>query len=595
MRLINTQTLHLDEFFGSNIPPYAILSHTWGQEISFQQWMEWQAGKDLPLGRTDAFTKIHGACGQARRDKLEWLWVDTNCIDKTSSSELTEAINSMYKYYRDAVRCYAFLADVPPLSESDQDRYLHFRTSRWFTRGWTLQELLAPKRLDFFTNTWVRIGSKSGSLMRVIHERTGIELSYLSGHTDIAMASVAKKMSWLSKRETTRLEDIAYCMLGIFGINMPLLYGEGMQAFTRLQNEIIRHIYDHTIFCWRWSESVPSDWVSMLAPSPAAFQETGDYVQRTRYESLTHYSTTNLGLLMTLPVLYTFGSRVFLVLDAGLPQNEASTRACIPLRRPAIGSMVFERVHFPRNPVNVPLALPHRQTRYSLYALSQPSPSTLKPAPTRTPSKIALVLFVDPTATQFFDAVQSFGSDLQAKRPFQAKECQISTRPFGMFDVSRYMFFVSPSTHTETLPHTLSVQISPSSDGVSTSDDSYFLFFATDSSKERWHCHITNTKRLKRDKGWISSVPHDLDNVDGHFQQKFARIWKSGAYSSNYRFSDQLNLSVGRRLDVQPGVDTCWCVLSGSSKGHFDMDGSEDEGQADDSDNDSIRAQARRN
>lgn len=295
MRLINTQTLVLAEFFGSDIPPYAILSHTWGQEeITFQEWMAWQSEKtgktrgDLVHSRKEAFTKIQGACRQAHHDKLDWLWVDTNCIDKTSSSELTEAINSMYAMYRDSVICYAFLADVPPLREKDHDCFRHFRKSKWFTRGWTLQELLAPKRLDFFANTWSRIGSKSGSLIQVIHKATDIELSYLSGHTDIAMASVAKKMSWISKRITTRVEDIAYCMLGIFDINMPLLYGEGMHAFTRLQNEIVRHVYDHTIFCWTWDEHVPSNWVSMLAPVPHVFRASGGYVQRNRYESLTH-------------------------------------------------------------------------------------------------------------------------------------------------------------------------------------------------------------------------------------------------------------------------------------------------------------------
>jgi hypothetical protein len=181
----------------------------------------------------------------------------------------------------------------------------------------------------------------------------------------------------------------------------------------------------------------------------------------------------------------------------------------------------------------------------------------------------------------------------------------MSTHPFTRFDGSRYMSFVSPSAHPKSLPYTLSVRISLSSDAGSTVDESYYLFFATDSPKgQRWHCYMTSTTRLQREKGWMSTLPrfqgwiadaYDIKYVDDYFQEQFARIWKSGTYSSSYRFSDQLTLSVGRHLDVQPRVDTRWCVLSGSSKRDFDMDGSEDEGRADDSDNDSIRAQARRN
>jgi hypothetical protein len=147
MRLINVRTLAIEQFFGSHIPPYAILSHTWAtEEVTFQDW------HDISLDSSKGgFAKVLGACEQAKRSNLDYIWVDTNCIDKTSSAELSEAINSMWAWYRDASVCYAYLADVPdrtPEVDSDVDSIVDsedpFWQSKWFTRGWTLQELLAP-------------------------------------------------------------------------------------------------------------------------------------------------------------------------------------------------------------------------------------------------------------------------------------------------------------------------------------------------------------------------------------------------------------------------------------------------------------------
>lgn len=598
MRLINTESLVLSEFFGSNIPPYAILSHTWGQEeISFQEWMAWQTESDPVRSQKEGFIKIKGACRQARHDKLEWLWVDTNCIDKTSSSELTEAINSMYTWYRDAVVCYAYLADVPPLRKHDPDHLKSFRASRWHTRGWTLQELLAPKRLEFYSNTWSRLGSKSASLIRAIHESTGIELSYLSGHVDIRKASVAKKMSWLSKRTTTRTEDIAYCMLGIFDINMPLLYGEGMQAFTRLQNEIVRHVYDHTIFCWAWDYHVPSDWVSMLAPSPRVFRKSGDYIQRERYENLTHYSTTNLGLLIALPALYTLGSRLLVVLDAGLSRYSAGTRVCIPLRRPSELGMVFERVHFPPKPMSIHLVTPYLQARYSLYALNKPTPSALKSRSNEMPSKYGVLLLVEPTASQFIEAVGGFSPGLPADRPLKIRRCQFSTYPPRMFDESRDVFFVPLSAHTGTPRYSLTLEVTVDKpDDRYTTEEDYYLFIAITSSKKnpQWHCSITTRSKLYRDKRWNTSNSCDPENVDRYFHEKYANIWDSGPCCQSYQSSDQLHVSLGRRLNIHPDLAARWCVLSRNKELSIGSYGSDDEDRGGDSD-DSTRAQARQN
>ncbi|KAK1751053.1 vegetative incompatibility protein HET-E-1 [Echria macrotheca] len=307
MRLINVRSLELSEFFGKNIPPYAILSHTWGpEEVTFQDWQNLDQAS-----RKQGFPKIRGTCEQAKGDGHDWVWVDTNCIDKTSSAELTEAINSMYQWYADARVCYAYLADVQANDEN-------IETSRWFTRGWTLQELVAPKEVLFFAADWTYIGKKSTSIRDPFVERisqaTGISPSVICNPKEAKNQEVAEKMSWLARRETTRVEDMAYCMLGLFDINMPLLYGEGPKAFTRLQEEIIKVSTDHSIFCWNWNPAyVPNNWVSLLAPSPYTFnpkyqsKDYTDYKVVEKSEELFNYSPiysmTNAGLSIRLPVV----------------------------------------------------------------------------------------------------------------------------------------------------------------------------------------------------------------------------------------------------------------------------------------------------
>jgi hypothetical protein len=164
------------------------------------------------------------------------------CIDKSSSAELTEAINSMFCWYREAAKCYVYLSDV---SMHDYDQTDHcsqspwepaFRKSRWFTRGWTLQELIAPESVEFFSSEGKRLGNKK-SLERQVHDITGIPIQALQGNP-LSALSVTERMSWAAKRETTRKEDEAYSLLGIFDIHMPLIYGEGEKAFLRLKEEI---------------------------------------------------------------------------------------------------------------------------------------------------------------------------------------------------------------------------------------------------------------------------------------------------------------------------------------------------------------------
>ncbi|KAI0169096.1 hypothetical protein GGR52DRAFT_553727 [Hypoxylon sp. FL1284] len=218
------------------------------------------------------------------------------------------------------------------------------------TRGWTLQELLAPPKVVFYARDWSRLGSRSGHLIDDVVAATGIEKQYLLG-TPIRKASVSNRMSWVAKRETTRTEDIAYCLLGIFDINMPLLYGEGIKAFSRLQQEIVKVSTDHTIFCWTWNENVPPGWLSMLAPSPDTFADAGDFRRVLPPDDVRPYSMNNVGLAMELPVIYSW-TYVFAVLDAAKGREMRPERACVPLRRVAHLDQL-DRLPFPSQPVHL--------------------------------------------------------------------------------------------------------------------------------------------------------------------------------------------------------------------------------------------------
>ena len=285
MRLLDTKTLKFKEFFDSDIPHYAILSHRWGQdEATFQDFEMSRERKRL------GFSKIRGFCKQARlRGQYEWAWVDTCCIDKKSSAELSEAINSMYRWYKRSKDCYVHLSDVRWInSEASEEA---FRRSEWFTRGWTLQELLAPTDVTFFDQAWRYIGTKK-SHISVISKITGIDEPYLHyeslfnlppkicravpqchAYGSVDLASIATRMSWAPKRKTSRIEDMAYCLLGLFQVNMPLLYGEGQRAFLRLQGEILKQSMDESIFAW--CPNPNSLGASMLASAPSYFKRSG--------------------------------------------------------------------------------------------------------------------------------------------------------------------------------------------------------------------------------------------------------------------------------------------------------------------------------
>ncbi|EIW61117.1 uncharacterized protein TRAVEDRAFT_87287, partial [Trametes versicolor FP-101664 SS1] len=192
--------------------------------------------------------KIKDACRVARNAGYQLIWIDSGCIDKSSSAELAEAINSMFELYRLADVCYVYLADVP---DGDDPRGVdsQFQQSRWHARGWTLQELIAPKNVVFLTQNWAFLGTKAG-LASILEQVTRVDVDILVGRAPVHSASVARRMSWAATRETTRVEDEAYSLLGIFDVHLSPIYGEGRNAFLRLQEEIIKSIPDQSIFAW---------------------------------------------------------------------------------------------------------------------------------------------------------------------------------------------------------------------------------------------------------------------------------------------------------------------------------------------------------
>jgi hypothetical protein len=304
MRLLNTTTLDFEEFIGRPTQPYAILSHRWGsEEVSFK---EYRKSRDTIKHRA-GYKKIVQFCIISKQRGYHLAWIDTCCIDKRSSAELSEAINSMYRWYELSAECYVWLEDYSGNLED-------LCKCAWFSRGWTLQEMLAPHCVVFFTARWETIGHKiymrshfGGNIKTCPCEErrttsslgphiipwlvkaSGIPEKYLSGEHP-SKASIAARMSWASHRTTTRTEDRAYSLLGLFDINMPLLYGEGSAAFRRLQEEILRTSSDTSIFCMS-----DVDDGELMAVNPTEFSDCGG-VSKGHIRSSEPYSLTNRGL-----------------------------------------------------------------------------------------------------------------------------------------------------------------------------------------------------------------------------------------------------------------------------------------------------------
>ncbi|ODA77012.1 hypothetical protein RJ55_07529 [Drechmeria coniospora] len=266
MRLLSTTSLRLELFPGDVVPEYTVLSHRWeDDEVTFEH-----VESGTARGRR-GFPKMKSSARQAREGEhgTGHIWIDTCCIDKSSSAELSEAINSMFRWYQRATRCLVYLSDVVSVDELAE--------SRWFTRGWTLQELIAPKEVRFFNKHWEHLGDKK-SLGRRLSFITGIGEDVLLG-ADLDAVPVCRKLSWAANRATTRPEDMAYCLMGLLRVNMALLYGEGAErAFKRLQEEFIRESEDETVFAWTADrdEVDGKPYWGMLAPSAGYFRRSAN-------------------------------------------------------------------------------------------------------------------------------------------------------------------------------------------------------------------------------------------------------------------------------------------------------------------------------
>ena len=267
------------EFHDDETTNYAILSHRWidPTEVDYQEMVDLakmdKQEQDEIRGRL-GYKKIVDTCKQAKKDGYKWVWVDTCCIDKQSSAELSEAINSMYRWYANAKICYVYLHDVNGSSFSTKDDAKYPKSNgwpEWFSRGWTLQEMIAPQNLQFFNKNWQLIGDKKG-LALCLRLITGVPQHILTDGLEGNRPCVAQIISWAAKRTTTRAEDKAYSLMGLLEVNMPMLYGEGKKAFHRLQLEFIRSSNDQSIFAWGFrSSSVRIG--SILADDPSDFED----------------------------------------------------------------------------------------------------------------------------------------------------------------------------------------------------------------------------------------------------------------------------------------------------------------------------------
>ncbi|KAF4974306.1 hypothetical protein FZEAL_8774 [Fusarium zealandicum] len=374
MRVLNTTTLQL-ESLEDGPEKYAILSHTWGpDEVLFDDIQSPTRMQKIRESNGSGYRKISQACEKAASRGFDYIWIDTCCIDKSSSAELSQAINSMFRWYNKSSACYAYLSDV----------FIHpmgvvagLKQSRWFTRGWTLQELLAPDEVEFFDHSWSSLGERH-VLASAISEITGIDESFLSLpdskkdrkiSTLLQRENVATRMGWMAYRQTTRPEDVAYCLMGIFDINMPLLYGEGAKAFLRLQEELLKKSQDQSILVWRWSLSQkPTETLHRmhyLAESPANFN-LRTYAGQ---EDPGHFGIrlTDQGLVLriwkcscklsrwnsTKTELNDVGKRWLAVLDCSLSPDTLS-RPAIVLRESPTAENVYRR-----DPMSVIMVIEH--------------------------------------------------------------------------------------------------------------------------------------------------------------------------------------------------------------------------------------------
>ncbi|KAI8624100.1 HET-domain-containing protein [Xylariaceae sp. FL1651] len=279
---------------------YAILSHTWET---------WETGGEVILEdiiystehrkSKTSLDKIRKARSLAAVEGYQYIWIDSCCIDKRNSAEESESINSMFAWYNDADICYAFLVGAPNRLDTSTSRTA-FRNVKWLKRGWTLQEMLAPSNMKFYAGDWTPLGTKE-ALSVLLAEATGVDMEILTKDRPLDSASIARRMSWAASRETTRPEDMAYCLMGIFSVNMPMLYGEGEEkAFLRLQEEIMKQSDDQSLFGWVDPTAAPDALHGLLATSPSMFLSSHSILPYEDWEPRTPYAMTNRGLRIDL-------------------------------------------------------------------------------------------------------------------------------------------------------------------------------------------------------------------------------------------------------------------------------------------------------
>lgn len=286
---------------------YAIISHVWmdpgndyQNEIMIDELKDW---KDCSTRKKRGADKIRGACLAARQwsdrrktwepeaKEISHIWLDSCCINQRDQAEVSMSINSMCRWYKEATVCLVYLSDV----RFSPRGAVNLSLCRWLRRGWTLQELIASETVEFFDTDWKSLGSKS-SLRNHLSTITGINEEVLANPSRVGKVSVAQRMSWASKRETRIEEDSAYCLMGLFGVQMPTLYGEGKErAFRRLQEEIIRYSDDHSVFAWL-DRPLVGDQRGLLAPHAACFEQTGLYRSLSTPGNARPYAMTNKGL-----------------------------------------------------------------------------------------------------------------------------------------------------------------------------------------------------------------------------------------------------------------------------------------------------------
>lgn len=360
MRLINCKTKQLEFFDNSEAPPYATLSHTWdGDEVTFEDFHDVEKRQ-----AKQGWQKIRATCRIAQDDGLGYAWVDSCCINKQSSAELSEAINSMFTWYGLSRECYSYLSDYERAGEQGSEQQI--TACRWFTRGWTLQELIAPSTIKFYDKNWAFVGTRadlSHQISKLTHINkeilTNTTFKYLRGILD--SYTIATRMSWAASRTTRRPEDGAYSLLGIFGISTPMLYGEGGEkAFMRLQEEIIKDSNDMSIFAWKQAPShtviyhadtntTSAQLRGILARSPLEFLNA-QYNMNNQI-NIPEYAVTNKGLRMETKLESLDSGRFLMPLNCfsrsnGSPQLRSCL--CIILQPQSDGTYVRaepERLH----------------------------------------------------------------------------------------------------------------------------------------------------------------------------------------------------------------------------------------------------------